>query len=283
MKFLSYKTGEKTSFGMVTSAGIVDAGKIFAGKFTDLKAVIEAAALDEVAAACINQPADLGEDDIEFIPVVPNPNKILCIGLNYETHRKETGRDKTSHPAIFTRFADSQIGHKQPILMPKVSTRLDYEGELAVFIGKGGRYIDKSDAMNHIAGYSCYNDATVRDWQRHTIQFTPGKNFPSTGAIGPYLVTPDEAGDVNSLNIQTRLNGEVMQDSNTNRLIFDIPDLIEYLSGFTELAPGDIIVTGTPGGVGDKREPPVYMKPGDEVIVEIENVGLLLNTIHEEQ
>ncbi|MGB5439157.1 MAG: fumarylacetoacetate hydrolase family protein, partial [Gammaproteobacteria bacterium] len=202
-----------------------------------------------------------------------------CIGLNYESHRKETGRDRSAHPVVFTRFADTQVGHRQPLGVPRVSGQLDYEGELAVVIGRGGRAIDKASAMQHVAGYSCYNDASVRDWQSHTSQFTPGKNFPQTGSLGPYLVTADEIDDVHNLSIRTRLNGEVMQDSNTCRLIFDIPAIIEYISAFTSLSAGDVIATGTPGGVGFTREPQIYLKPGDEVVVDIEKVGSLVNPV----
>lgn len=221
--------------------------------------------------------------DVEFLPVIPTPGKILCVGLNYENHRKETGRAEVANPTIFTRFADSQIGHNRAILRPPESAKLDYEGELALVIGKGGRRITAAQALEHVAGYSCYNDGSVRDWQAHTIQFTPGKNFPNTGAFGPWLVTPDEFGEPGEQRIQTRLNGQVMQDAILAQMIFSIPKLIEYCSTFTLLAPGDVIVTGTPGGVGAKREPPVFMKPGDCVEVEIDGIGILANSIADEQ
>lgn len=220
--------------------------------------------------------------EVEFLPVIPAPGKILCVGLNYENHRKETGRAEVTNPTIFTRFADSQTGHKKAILRPPESTKLDYEGELAIVIGKGGRRIAAADALDHIAGYSCYNDGSVRDWQAHTIQFTPGKNFPKTGAFGPWMVTPDEFGEPAEQRIQTRLNGQIMQDAVLAQMIFPIPKLIEYCSTFTPLAPGDVIVTGTPGGVGAKREPPVFMKPGDRVEVEIDGIGILVNEIADE-
>lgn len=279
MKFLSCSIAGKATYGLLTANGVVDAGARFGERFPDLKAVIAAGALDEVGAACANEEADAAVDDIDFLPVIPNPAKIFCVGLNYESHRKETGRDKTAKPTIFTRFADTQVGHGQPIIKPAASEELDYEAELAVVIGKGGRHIAEADAMDHVAGYSCYNDASVRDWQRHTTQFTPGKNFPATGGLGPHLVTPDEVGDVHDLAIQLRLNGETLQDARTDLLIFPIPVLIEYLSAFTTLGPGDVIATGTPGGVGFKRDPQVFMQPGDTVEVEIENVGLLRNPV----
>jgi 2-keto-4-pentenoate hydratase/2-oxohepta-3-ene-1,7-dioic acid hydratase in catechol pathway len=214
--------------------------------------------------------------------VIPNPDKILCIGLNYENHRKETGRTEVENPTVFGRFANSQTGHLTNIIRPKVSTDLDYEGELALIIGKPGRYISHKDAWGHIAGYACYNEGSVRDYQRHTSQFTPGKNFPNTGAFGPWMVTPDEAGDLGPLRLQTRLNGEVVQDTTISEMIFDIPRQIEYCSAFTRLEPGDVIATGTPGGVGSRRTPPLWMKAGDVVEVEIDRIGLLRNKVADE-
>ena len=202
--------------------------------------------------------------------------------MNYQEHKEETGRPDVENPTIFTRFANSQTGHLQPLLKPNFSDRFDYEGELAITIGKGGRYIPEDKAMEHIAGYSCYNDGSIRDWQRHTSQFTPGKNFPATGPFGPYLVTEDEIGDYKKLPIETRLNGKVMQKANLSDLIFPIPKLINYISSFTTWAVGDVIVTGTPGGVGDRRDPPIYMKPGDVVEVDIGKVGILMNFITED-
>lgn len=219
--------------------------------------------------------------DVTLLPVIPDPAKIICIGLNYATHVAETGRDQKDYPAIFTRWADSLVAHGQPLLKPAISQRFDYEGELAVIIGTGGRNIARADALGHVAGYSIFNDASVRDWQRHNIQFTPGKNFPATGAFGPALVTPDEIADLGSQRVQTRLNGQLVQDQPISDMIWDVPFLIEYISAFTPLAPGDVIVSGTPGGVGDKQNPPLYLHPGDTVEVEIGVVGKLINTIAE--
>ncbi|MEE4454367.1 fumarylacetoacetate hydrolase family protein [Novosphingobium resinovorum] len=281
MKLASFLAGDRASYGIVENADIIDSGGELEGRFPDLKSVISAGALDAVRAVKTTA-ARLPIDSVTFTPVIGNPDKIFCIGHNYETHRQETGRDKTEFPSIFTRFADSQVGHGRPILLPKVSTMLDYEGELAIVIGKAGRKIDEADALGHIAGYSCYNDASVRDWQWHTRQFTPGKNFPGTGAFGPWLVTPDEIPDPADLSVTTRLNGEVMQSQPTADMIFPIPSLIAYISTFTPLAAGDVIVTGTPGGVGAKRQPPVWLKAGDVVEIDIPGVGLLTNTIHAE-
>lgn len=249
--------------------------------FPSLRAAVEAGALNaERLSGAGGDPIPL--DEIEFLPVVPNPGKILCIGLNYENHRRETGRAEVRNPTVFTRFADSQVGHLMPIRRPRESAELDYEGELAIVIGTGGRRIPAATALRHIAGYACYNDGSVRDWQAHTIQFTPGKNFPLTGAFGPWLVTPDEFGKPEAQRLQTRLNGTVMQDAVLRDMIFPIDRLIEYCSTFTLLSPGDVIVTGTPGGVGAKRDPQVFMKPGDLVEVEIEGIGVLRNEIADE-
>lgn len=279
MKFASFMRDGQATFGMVSAAGVVDAGPRVGGRYTDLRAAIAADALQEVAELCSDHDVDIASDEVRFLPVIPRPGKVFCVGINYVAHREETGRAATSKPTIFTRFPDTLVGHGQPIVQPAVSGMLDYECELAVIIGKGGRHIQKSSAMDHVAGFSCFNDGSVRDWQTHTSQFTPGKNFPSTAGFGPYLVTRDDVGDVHDLGIQTRLNDEVMQSSNTGLLIFDIPALIEYLSAFTVLSPGDIIATGTPGGVGFKRDPAVFLQPGDEVTVEIEKVGTLRNPI----
>ncbi|WP_156680798.1 fumarylacetoacetate hydrolase family protein [Sphingomonas profundi] len=246
-----------------------------------LKAAIAAGALasgelDRAAGEAIDLSA------VRFLPPITEPGKILCIGLNYENHRRETGRAEVAHPTVFTRFPDSQVGHEAAILRPPESIKLDYEGELAVVIGKGGRRIAAVDALDHIAGYSCYNDGSVRDWQAHTIQFTPGKNFPQTGAFGPWLVTPDEFGPPATQTLQTRLNGQVMQHARLADMIFPIDQLIAYCSTFTPIAPGDVIVTGTPGGVGAKRDPQVFMKPGDTVEIEIDGIGVLANVIADE-
>jgi 2-keto-4-pentenoate hydratase/2-oxohepta-3-ene-1,7-dioic acid hydratase in catechol pathway len=281
MKFASFKINGTTSWGLVDGAEAVDLGALLRDRFPDLKSVIAAGALGEVVAAA-PKAARHPIANISWLPVIPNPDKILCIGLNYETHRKETGRTEVENPTVFGRFANSQTGHLANIIRPRVSKDLDFEGELAVIIGKPGRYISRAAACDHIAGYACYNEGSVRDFQRHTHQFTPGKNFPETGAFGPWMVTPDEAGDLAPLRLQTRLNGQVVQDAIISQMIFDIPHQIEYCSSFTRLEPGDVIVTGTPGGVGSRRTPPLWMKPGDVVEVEIDRIGLLRNGVADE-
>jgi 2-keto-4-pentenoate hydratase/2-oxohepta-3-ene-1,7-dioic acid hydratase in catechol pathway len=281
MKFASFEIDGTASWGLVEDGGIADLGALLRERCPDLKSAIAADALADVAASA-TKAKRYALSDISWLPVIPNPDKILCIGLNYEMHRKETGRSEVENPTVFGRFANSQTGHLSDIIRPRVSTDLDFEGELAVVIGKAGRYIKRQDAWQHIAGYSCYNEGSVRDFQRHTHQFTPGKNFPSTGGFGPWMVTPDEIDDLGPLRLQTRLNGEVVQDTTIDQMIFDIPRQIEYCSMFTRLEPGDVIATGTPGGVGSRRTPPLWMKPGDIVEVEIERIGLLRNGIADE-
>ena len=209
---------------------------------------------------------------VTLLPVVPNPGKILCIGLNYATHVAETGREQKDYPAVFTRWADTLVADGAPMVRPRESARFDYEGELAVVIGQGGRRIPRARAMEHVAGYAVFHDGSVRDWQRHNIQFTPGKNFPATAGFGPELVTPAGVPDLASQRVQTRVNGELVQDQPISDLIWDIPFLIEYCSTFTALAPGDVIATGTPAGVG-------AMEPGDVVSIDIDGLGTLSNPV----
>ena len=281
MKFATFKANGTATWGIIDGEDAVDLGTVLQDRYPDLKSAIASNALHE-AAERIGDAKRYPLTGIEWLPVIPNPDKILCVGLNYEMHRKETGRAEVDNPTIFTRFANSQTGHLTNIVRPRVSHELDFEGELAIIIGKAGRYISKADAWGHIAGYACYNDGSVRDFQRHTHQFTPGKNFPDTGAFGPWMMTPDELGELGPLRIQTRVNGQVVQDATFEQMIFDIPRIIEYCSSFTRLEPGDVIATGTPGGVGAKRTPPLWLKPGDTVEVEIDRLGILRNGIADE-
>lgn len=274
MRYVSYVRGDGSeSYGRLEGTGIVDLGSV-PGAPADLKAAIARGDLVGLTAGDI-----VPLETVELLPVIPNPGKILCVGLNYATHVKETGREQKAHPAIFTRWADTLVADGAPILRPAESDRLDYEGELAIIIGKGGRRIPRTEAMAHVAGYSIFNDASVRDWQRHNIQFIPGKNWPGTGAFGPALVTPDEIADIAGQRVQTRLNGQLVQDQPISDLIWDIATVIEYCSTFTPLSPGDVIATGTPGGVGDKREPALYMRSGDIVTVSIGDLGALTNPV----
>jgi 2-keto-4-pentenoate hydratase/2-oxohepta-3-ene-1,7-dioic acid hydratase in catechol pathway len=281
MKLASFKIGSTSTWGMIEGDQAIDVGAVLRDRYPDLKSIIAADAFSAVRDAT-SKARRHPTSGITWLPVIPNPEKILCIGLNYETHRKETGRTEVENPTVFGRFANSQTGHLADLIRPKLSHDLDYEGELAVIIGKPGRHITRADAWSHIAGYACYNEGSVRDFQRHTHQFTPGKNFPGTGAFGPWMMTPDELGDVTPLRLQTRLNGEIVQDAKISQMIFDIPRQIEYCSSFTRLEPGDVIATGTPGGVGSRRTPPLWLKPGDIVEVEIERLGILRNGVADE-
>ncbi|RKF48328.1 fumarylacetoacetate hydrolase family protein [Paraburkholderia fungorum] len=280
MKLSSVRIEGRLTWGIVRGNEFLDVGQVMIHQFADLKAAI-AANLDGVAQVSAQAPS-YALTSVEWLPVIPNPQKILCVGLNYEMHRKETGRSDVEHPTIFVRFASSQTAHLAPMIKPKVSAEFDYEGELALVIGKAGRYIERDEALAHVAGYACYNDGSVRDFQRHTHQYTPGKNFPGTGAFGPWMMTPDELGKLSKLTIETRLNGAVVQSACFDQMIFDIPRQIEYCSQFTCLEPGDVILTGTPGGIGARRNPPLWLHAGDVVEVEVERLGVLTNRIEEE-
>lgn len=277
MKFVSFRAGGAARYGLVEGNRIVDLTRRL--KYPDLKALITADAFAEAGRAAKGATTDYALDQIAFDPVIPNPGKIICVGLNYQEHRNETGMTSHPLPATFIRWADTQIGHLEPMVRPRASEQLDYEAELAVVIGKSGRNIKEGEAAAHICGYSCYNEGSIREFQRHASQWTPGKNFPGTGAFGPFLVTPDEVGALEGKKIQTRLNGNVEQSSTLDKMIYGPNKLIEYFSTFTKLSPGDVIVSGTPGGVGWVRKPPLWMKPGDTVEVEIDGVGLLRNPI----
>jgi 2-keto-4-pentenoate hydratase/2-oxohepta-3-ene-1,7-dioic acid hydratase in catechol pathway len=277
MKLISFlrPNDNRPSCGIVVGDGVVDLGAGLRG----LKRVL--GELDDLTGMAARKP-DWRLAELRLLPVIPDPDKILCVGLNYGAHVKETGNEPPPKPLIFTRFASSQVAHLQPMLRPRVSTMLDFEGELAVIVGRRGRYVSRADAMALVAGFACYNDGSVRDFQRHSTQFTPGKNFPATGGFGPWLITRDEVGDIRNSMLTTRLNGTVVQQARLDDLIFDVPALIEYCSTFTELVPGDVIVTGTPGGVGAARKPPLWMQPGDVVEVDISNVGVLRNPVAQE-
>ena len=252
------------------------------GRASDLKSLIANDLQAEAAAAVAQATSFLALSDVDLLPVIPNPGQIFCIGLNYGEHVRETGKQITESPVIFMRVNDSQVAHGKDIVRPPESHRLDYEGEIAIIIGKGGRRISEADSWEHIAGYACYNDGSVRDWQVATSQWGPGKNFWRTGGFGPWMVTADEITPNQNMRLTTRLNGQVMQEATTDMMIHSIPRQIAYISTFIPLQPGDVIVTGTPGGVGNKREPQVFMKPGDVVEIEVDAVGVLRNGICDE-
>ncbi|WP_295539741.1 fumarylacetoacetate hydrolase family protein [uncultured Pseudacidovorax sp.] len=278
MRLASFVFEGQPAYGVVEDDHYRVPTAAFRARFADLAAVLRAGALDELRIAAADGTR-VAADAVQLLPVIPNPGKLICVGLNYKTHVAETKRADSNYPSLFLRFNDTLAAHGDEVLRPAFSERFDWEGELAFVIGKGGRHIPKAQAFEHIAGFACFNDVSVRDWQRHTHQFTPGKNFPGTAPFGPYLVTRDELPDVTALTLETRVNGQVMQHAGISDLIFDIPVLVEYISRFTPLSPGDVIATGTPGGVGDRREPPLYMKDGDTVEVEITGLGVLRNRI----
>lgn len=222
-------------------------------------------------------------DAIEFRPPLTSSNKIICVGLNYRDHTNESGYKQPDYPTLFTRFTTSFVGHLAPIVRPSASDAFDYEGELVAVIGREGRHIGPSEALSHVAGYSIFNDGSIRDYQHRTPQWTVGKNFDATGSFGPVFVTADELPEgARGLKLETRLNGEVVQSSTTDRMIFDVATLVSIISEAMTLLPGDLIVTGTPAGVGHSREPKLYMRPGDVVEVEIEGIGTLRNPIVDE-
>jgi 2-keto-4-pentenoate hydratase/2-oxohepta-3-ene-1,7-dioic acid hydratase in catechol pathway len=279
MRLASFELNGRSAFGVVVGDGIVDASVRLPGRPRGLREALSGGALRELERLAGAQP-DFACSDVAFAPVIPDAAaKLLCVGVNYLPHIKEMGRERPERPVLFVRFGDSVVGHGRPLLKPRESEQFDYEGELAVVIGKHARRVSKERALDYVAGYSCFNDGSVRDYQRHSAQFTPGKNFHASGSFGPWLVTADEIPDVRKLTLTTRLNGTVMQNESVGELCFDVPQLIEYCSTFTQLEPGDVIVTGTPGGVGAGRKPPVWMKPGDAVEVELTSIGVLRNPV----
>jgi 2-keto-4-pentenoate hydratase/2-oxohepta-3-ene-1,7-dioic acid hydratase in catechol pathway len=286
MKLLSFLDGNRESWGAVVENGVVDLGRALP-QYPTLADFLGSDDYAKREAIVGGQKPTLALSDVKYLPVIPRPEKIVCAVRNYLDHHNDAvafgmKREITEFPPIFLRVWRSQVGHNAPVIRPKVSDNFDWEGELAVVIGKGGRHISQADAWTHVAGYSIYNDVSVRDWQRHAQQIASGKNFVGTGPFGPWLVTPDEIGDPTKLKLETRVNGATVQSSDTSMLIFSIPRLIEYCSTIFDLVPGDVIATGTPAGVGFTRKPPVFLKPGDVVEVEIENIGVLRNPVVDE-
>ena len=282
MRLISFMHNNTACYGAVHGNRVLNLSPILGAEAPDLKTLIAKKMLAQAAEALNHHAPDLVFEELHLLPVIPNPEKILCVGLNYHDHVKETGRDLTEKPAIFSRVSASQVGHGQAIMRPPESHRLDYEGEIAIIIGQGGRRISEADAWNHIAGYACYNDGSVRDWQNFTTQWTAGKNFWRTGGFGPWMVTADEIKPGQTLTLSTRLNGVELQRATTDMMIHSIPRQIAYISTFLPLEPGDVIVSGTPGGVGNKRTPQVFMTPGDVVEIEVDAVGILRNTIEDD-
>ncbi|KEA54306.1 5-oxopent-3-ene-1,2,5-tricarboxylate decarboxylase [Mangrovibacter sp. MFB070] len=277
MKIASYQHLGRHSYGIVTPDGFIDLGMRLGDRWPSLKALLAGNALPH-AQALAQLSADVSFDDVVFLPVISQPEKILCVGMNYAEKRREFDQHDPA-PTLFVRFPDSQTGHNQPVMKPHYSSEFDYEGELAVIIGLGGEQITRDQALKHVAGYSCYMDGSARDWQ-HTW-FTAGKNWPQTGAFGPWMTTADAIPDPHKLAIRTWLNGRMVQEDNTASMIHSVAELIEYISTFTRLNPGDVIITGSPGGVGKKRNPPLFMHEGDRIEVEVEGIGHLSNVIVE--
>ena len=284
MKLLSFiHQGRETWGALVGADAIVDLGRALP-QYATLTDYIASGAYLNAKQDVANKTADVKLADITFLPVIPKPEKIVCAVRNYMDHHQEVlaagmHRELSEEPPIFLRVWRSQVAHGQPIICPKVSGSLDWEGELAVIIGKEGRNIAEADAFDHVAGYSCYNDGSIREWQFHAKQIASGKNFESTGGFGPWMVTADEIAPNQQLKLVTRLNGEVVQSSHTGHMIFSIAKLISYASTIFTLVPGDVIATGTPAGVGWSRKPAWFMKPGDVCEVEIEGIGTLVNPI----
>jgi 2-keto-4-pentenoate hydratase/2-oxohepta-3-ene-1,7-dioic acid hydratase in catechol pathway len=276
MRFASFTAGGPATWGLLSGDYLHDLGPSGSGFAPTLRLAL---ARGELASADLGAAPRVPVSEVTWLPVIPDPEKIICVGVNYRMHQVETGRDAAPAPTLFVRFADSQTGHDSDVAIPSVVRDFDYEGELAVVVGRELYRTPAAEAADGIAGYGIYNDFTARDWQRAASQWTPGKNFPGTGAFGPWLVTPDEAGSVNELELQTRVNGEVRQHASVSDLIFDIPALVEYVTSFTRLAPGDVIVTGTPGGVGQFMRPPALLGDGDIVEVSITGLGTLRNRI----
>lgn len=279
MRLVSFEMEGKEGFGAVVGNGVIALhDKCNAANVAEFLA--RGASLggaDAPAGAPEFQLADL-----KLLPPVPRPGKILGIGLNYRDHIAETDMKAMPYPTLFIRFADSVTGSGRPIIKPRNSEALDFEGELAVVIGKAGRHIPSEHAMAHIGGYTCFNDASIRDWQFHTTQVVPGKNFPAVGSCGPWLVTPDELPAFDTMRITTRLNDMVVQDASLGDMIYSVAEIISYCSAFTPLSPGDIIATGSPAGIGNRRNPKLFMKPGDVIEVEISHIGCLTNPIEAE-
>jgi 2-keto-4-pentenoate hydratase/2-oxohepta-3-ene-1,7-dioic acid hydratase in catechol pathway len=276
MRLVSFSIDGKSSYGIVAGDGIVDLGRRLGERYPSLRTAIAGGALVDKGLA--GEKPDVALSRVHLLPPIPDPDKIICAGLNYRAHAAEAGGKPPENPPVFLRLTNTLVGHDGAMVRPSISGDFDYEGELALVIGKAGRHIPREDALGHVFGYACFNDGSIRDIQfKHSI--AAGKNFYKTGGFGPWLVTADEIGDPRRLTLVTRLNGTEVQRTGVDDLIFDIPTLVSYCSDWTPLLPGDVISTGTPSGVGFARKPPLWMKPGDVVEVEIGGIGVLRNPI----
>ncbi len=279
MKFVSFRLQGRYHSGVLAGGSVVPLLDLELGEYASLQHAIESGLSVANVDGFSDKRRSIALREIDILPPIINPGKIICVGINYESHRVETAREKTTKPPLFLRTAESLVPDGAPLLCPMESTMFDFEGEIAIVIGRSARRVTRESALDYVFGYSCFNDASVRDWQRHTHQWTPGKNFDATGGFGPYLVTKDEVGPPEDLHLTTRLNGQIVQHACGDQMIFSIAEIIEYVSTFTTLRPGDVIATGTPGGVGALRVPPLFMKSGDRVEVEVSRVGLLSNPV----
>ena len=281
MKLASYMADGKACFGVVAGDGVITLNQRLGGRYAGLRDALASDALVEIRKVADAGKPDHRLTDIKWLPVIPNPEKILCAGINYRSHAAETGREVPKQPSMFIRLANTLAAHDGEMIRPSVSQSFDFEGELAVVIGRAGRHIPVERALDHVAGYTCFVDGSVRDYQKFSV--TSGKNFPATGPLGPWIVTSDEIADPSRLTLVTRLNGQEVQKSSTDLLIHSVPQIIAFCSDFTPLTPGDVIATGTPEGVGHRRNPPLWMKPGDVLEVEISRIGTLHSRVVDEK
>ena len=284
-RFASFSIGSRKGYGLIVGDGVIDLSARFADRFATLKEVVEANAFGELLAAAAEQKPDHALSQITYEIPIPAPEKIICVGVNFPDRNEEykDGQAAPANPSLFVRFPRSFTGHDRPLIRPPESPQLDYEGEIVIIIGKGGRRIAEDHALSHIAALSLCNEGTIRDWVRHAkFNVTQGKNFDRTGSIGPWLVPYANESQLADIRLETRVNGEVRQSDRTGRMIFSFRKIIAYISTFTTLVPGDVIVTGTPTGAGARFDPPIWLKPGDVVEVEAEGIGTLRNTIADE-
>ncbi len=284
MTLLSFRIDSRASYGLLVGDGVIDLGRRLGSQLPDLRALLAAGALGRAAEIAASASADYALAQVRLLKPIPTPDKFICVGVNYRDRNEEykDGSDLPRYPSLFFRTPGSLVAHGEPIVRPPESAQLDYEGEIALIVGRAGRRIPEARAMECVAGFSCVNEGTIRDWLRHgKFNVTPGKNFERSGAFGPWLVTSDEIGDA-ALSLTTRVNGEQRQHDTTDRLMFSFRHLITYISTFCELHPGDVIATGTPTGAGARFDPPRYLRPGDVVEVEVPRVGLLRNEVIEE-
>ena len=284
-RLAAFSANGRAHYGLVTDKGLIDLYSRYHERWPTLREVIESDALMRVADACAGEETDFSFADVGWEIPLPSPEKILCVGVNYPDRNEEykDGQEAPKNPSLFVRFPRSFVGHDLPILRPTVSPQLDYEGEIVIVIGRGGRHIAEADALSHIAALSLSNEGTVRDWVRHAkFNVTQGKNFDASGSMGPWLVPFEDEAQIADIGLVSRVNGEVRQQDRTSRMIFPFRKIIAYISTFTTLVPGDVILTGTPTGAGARFDPPIWLKPGDVVEVEADGIGTLRNEVADE-